>query len=96
MRQIWSVTFAILLVASAPACWGATPQSASGDTPVRYVICRVGNTDCEVFARFRNRSQCEDFRVFSEMSCDHQSVPGMITCKPTPRVTGAPHGYCQE
>ena len=44
-------------IRSAPA-WSATPESASGDTPVRYVVC---TPDCGVFARLRNRADCEDF-----------------------------------
>ena len=92
--MIWSAV--LVIIASSVAAWGATPKSASGETPVRYVICRAGGTDCEVFARFRDRSECEDFRAFSEMSCDRQSVPGTITCKAAPRVTSAPRGYCQD
>jgi hypothetical protein len=92
---IWSAVL-VLIASSVAAAWAATPQGATGNTPVRYVICRAGGTDCEVFARFRNRSECEDFREFSEMSCDRQSVPGTITCKAAPRVTGGPRGYCQD
>jgi hypothetical protein len=91
---IWSAVL-VIIVSCVAAAWAATPQSASGDTPVRYVICKVGNTDCEVFARFRNRSECEDFREISGMSCDRRSVPGTITCKAGPSVTGA-RAYCQD
>lgn len=67
-------------------------KSAGGETPVRYVICGLGEKDCFVAARFTNLDACERHRKWSEMLCD-TSNPGTMTCTKdtTPPISVA---YC--
>jgi len=62
-------------------CGDGTPQSAKGETPYRYVVCSVGDTGCFVTARFKDLSECEEYREREEMYCDSVSTPGQITCR---------------
>lgn len=58
----------------------ATPQTAKGDTPIRYVICSIGDKDCILVARFVDFDSCETHKKVAEMLCDSRSTPGTITC----------------
>ena len=72
---------------------GDTPQTAKGETPVRYIVCSAGDTDCFVVARFKDMNTCDDYREQNSMLCDRISTAGQITCRKdtSPRI-GA--GYC--
>jgi hypothetical protein len=54
---------------------------AKDQTPVRYVICGFGESNCFVSARFKDMSGCESHKTWSEMLCDSQSTPGAMVCK---------------
>lgn len=58
----------------------ATPQTVDGETPIRYVICSVGDKDCILVARFVDFDTCETHKKISEMLCDSRSKPGTIMC----------------
>jgi hypothetical protein len=54
---------------------------AKDKTPVRYVICGHGESNCFVSARFKDMGGCENHKAWSEMLCDSQSTPGVMICK---------------
>lgn len=55
-------------------------KDAKGETPVKYVICGLGESNCFVAARFDNLSACEGHKEFAEMLCDSQTDPTKMTC----------------
>jgi len=55
-------------------------KGANGETPVRYVICGVGETNCFVLARFKDLDSCESHKQWADMLCDRASEPGKMTC----------------
>jgi hypothetical protein len=88
------LALAVMVVVS--ACNASdTPQDARGETPVRYVICSVGDTDCFVAARFKDFSSCESHRKWAEMLCDSISRAGKMSCRkdPEPSIGVA---YCTK
>lgn len=58
-----------------------TPQAATGDTPIRYVICASDGTHCFVAARFNDFDGCESHKKWSGMLCDSNTVPGQMDCR---------------
>ena len=93
MRKLLFVSLFLIL---SSACGKAdSPQAARGDTPIRYVICEVGDKNCFVTARFDKFETCEYYKQIQDMGCDRVSVPGQILCKTLP----GPHigvAYCTE
>jgi hypothetical protein len=61
---------------------GGTPETAKGDTNIRYVICDIGDTNCFVAARFKSIDSCESHKRWSEMLCDSRAEPGKMVCTP--------------
>jgi hypothetical protein len=68
-----------LLVAACESETGV--KSATGDTPVKYVICGAGERNCFVAARFKDLDACASHKQWSEMLCDSRSTPGEMTCR---------------
>lgn len=58
-----------------------TLGGANGETPVRYVICSVGDTNCFVAARFKDFHGCESHDRWASMLCDSASTPGKMVCE---------------
>lgn len=56
------------------------PAAATGETPVRYVICSLGDKDCFVSARYRDFQSCESHKEIDAMLFDRRSTPGRIVC----------------
>jgi len=86
----------LAVIAALTACDGGqsdTPQSARGDTPVRYIICSVGGTGCFVAARFKDLDGCEQHKEWADSLCDRLSNPGKIICTKDPGRTIA-IAYC--
>jgi hypothetical protein len=59
----------------------ASPQTAEGETPIRYVICSSGGGSCFVSARFQDFDGCESHKRWSGMLCDSKSTPGQMICR---------------
>jgi len=68
-------------------------NNAQGDTPVKYVICGVGETDCFVAGRFNNLDGCQHHKEWSDMLCDSLSTPGKMICTKNTHSTIAV-SYC--
>lgn len=62
-------------------------QGAKGDTPAKYVICGVGESNCFVAARFKDLAACESHKNWSAMLCDSKSRPGEMLCRKDPGPT---------
>lgn len=67
-------------------------KGAKGDTPVKYVICGMGESNCFVSARFKDLDGCESHKNWSSMLCDSRT-PGVMACRtdPGPHIGAA---YC--
>ena len=72
----------------------ASPQTAAGETPIRYVICAAGGGSCFVAARFKDFDGCESHKKWSEMLCDSQGDPGQMVCRPGDEKFAA--AYCTK
>ena len=55
-------------------------KNAIGDTPVKYVICSLGETNCFVAARFKDLDGCQSHKDWADMLCDNVTTPGKMTC----------------
>jgi hypothetical protein len=69
-------------------------KNADGETPVKYVICSAGETNCFVAARFKDLPGCESYKDWSEMLCDRISIPGQITCRKDRGLSMVDDTYC--
>ncbi len=56
-------------------------KGAKGDTPVRYIICGQGETNCFLAARFDDLDGCQRHKDWAEMLCDRESTPGTMVCR---------------
>jgi hypothetical protein len=75
---------ALLLIGCLTSCGGGSVDGvngAKGDTPVKYVICGAGESNCFVAARFKDLDGCESHKSWAEMLCDKQSHPGKMICE---------------
>ena len=70
------------------------PETARGETPIRYVICSSGGGSCFVSARFTDFDSCESHKKWSGMLCDSKSVPGKMVC--TPGDDSIAVAYCTQ
>lgn len=87
--------FALLLLQPVEAQAGGVAD-ANNETPVRYVICGLGESDCFVLARFKDFETCERHKEWSAMSCDWVSTPGTMVCKNVPSAKQLAQGYCTK
>src|SRR5690349_18998717 len=101
LKKPWMRSPAVVLSLLLTACGGssrngaADPASASGNRPVRYVICAATGGQCRVVARFATFESCEQHKRVSGMLCDSRSVPGEMQCRtdPGPHIAAA---YCTK
>ena len=56
-------------------------HGAKGETPARYVVCGVSESNCFVAARFKDLETCQSHKEWEDMLCDRRSTPGVIVCK---------------
>ena len=71
------------------------PSTATGDTPVRYVICSDGERDCFVVARFDTFESCESHKEISISLCDRR-VPDRIVCTRNTATPLLARAYCTK
>jgi hypothetical protein len=69
------------------------PQTAKGETPIRFVICNAGGSGCFVASRFASFDSCEAHKEWSDMQCDRTS-PGRMDCHA--RVSEISATYCTQ
>ncbi len=67
-----------------------SPQDATGETPVRYVICNAKGRACHIYARFTDLDSCNNARRWATAYCDY-SEPGQFTCR---EGDSTAHSYC--
>jgi hypothetical protein len=87
---------ALALIGLLNSCDSASTEGAKGaegETPVKYVICTAGETNCFLAARFKDLDGCESHKKWSEMLCDSQSYPGKMVCEKDNRPQIA-FSYC--
>jgi hypothetical protein len=70
-----------LTACDSPQTLSNSPQTAAGETPIRYVICGLGDHSCFVAARFKDFDGCESHKKWSEMLCESESAPGQMVCR---------------
>ena len=77
----------LLLVLTISACASSSstrrsdsPESATGETPIRFVNCNSKGQSCFVSARFDDFEGCEDYKKWSGMLCD-RTTPGKMVCR---------------
>jgi hypothetical protein len=92
-RLIIAAIFALLVIPWSEAIADGVVD-ADGETPVRYVICGLGESNCFVSARFRDFEDCERHKELGVMYCNSVSNPGTVICKKTPPDTQLAKGYC--
>ena len=83
----------LALLALAACHQGKGVKAAKGDTPVKYVICGVGETNCFIAARFKDLDGCQRHKDWADMLCDSRSRPNEMVCRkdPAPSIGVA---YC--
>lgn len=56
------------------------PQTATGETPIRFVVCNAGGSGCFVASRFASFNSCTAHKEWSDMRCD-RTTPGRMDCR---------------
>ena len=88
VRGIMKVhVLALLFMTAVAGCGDAgkhrdKPETARGETPIRYVICSSNGGSCFVSARFTDFDSCERHKNWSGMLCESKSQPGKMVCTP--------------
>lgn len=96
------ISLAFVAALGLSGCWYSdssasdSPATATGDTPVRYVICGIDDKACFVAARFAKFDDCESHKAWGEMLCDTQSDPGNMTCVAQPPAESLANSYCTK
>lgn len=75
-----TILLTLLLLAGCENSSSSGVKNASGETPVKYVICSQGETNCFVAARFKDLDGCQSHKDWADMLCDKLSTPGKMTC----------------
>jgi hypothetical protein len=85
--------FIFILLAGCGSSSSSGVKDATGETPVKYVICSPNETGCFIAARFKDIAGCESHKEWADMLCDSYSQPGQMICKQhTDSRIGV--GYC--
>ena len=76
---------ALFLFSTLAGCAGGDehrdkPETARGETPIRYVICSSSGGSCFVSARFSDFDSCESHKNWSNMLCNTRSEHGKMIC----------------
>lgn len=79
MRYIVTI-MTLLLFAGCGNASSTGVKDAKGETPVKYVICGLGETHCFVAARFKDLDGCESHKRWADMLCDSTSNSGKMVC----------------
>jgi hypothetical protein len=87
----WPSLIAISLMGCSSSDKGVV--SVDGPTPVRYVLCGAGESNCFLAAKFKDMDGCHSHKERDEWRCDKRSRPGVVVCKDESDRTIA-HGYC--
>lgn len=72
--------FILLLLSGCESSNSKDVKSASGETPVKYVICSQGENNCFVAARFKDLDGCQSHKDWADMLCDKISTPSKMIC----------------
>lgn len=72
--------FILLLLVGCESSTSSEVKSASGETPVKYVICSQGEFNCFVTARFKDLNKCQSYKDWADMLCDKIFTPSKMTC----------------
>ncbi len=72
--------FILLLLAGCDSNSSGEVKSVSGETPVKYVICSLGDSNCVVTARFKDLDKCQSYKDWADMLCDKIFTPSKMTC----------------
>jgi hypothetical protein len=99
MKSSVSHYFLLILIAMVTAACDTsstkqTPANAKGETPVRFIICDIGDVGCKVFARFDSLGSCEVHKAFSSSLCDFDTDPQKISCKKLSERESSVVTYC--
>lgn len=94
------IVFALASVCFGQHAWAETPaadgpKEATGETPVRFVVCAPADKDCYVAARFKDLDGCEEHARRSTMLCESTAKPGEKLCTPGYRSVIA-NSHCIE
>ena len=89
MKYIVAV-FTLFLLAG---CDDSDVKDAEGETPVKFVSCRLSEKDCVVSARFEDLDRCQSYKAWTETSCEQISTPGQMICT-RDRSTASDTSYC--
>lgn len=79
MKMVWLLFLSIILVACQKN--SAAPGAVENETPVKFVICGKGDSNCFVSSSHRNLSDCESHKKMTGMLCDSFSDNNSIVCK---------------
>jgi hypothetical protein len=90
-----AIALCLLLFASGcDADFSKTPEAASGDTTIRFVVCNNPESECWVTARFKHIASCVQYKEFADLACNRNANPAELVCKP---VSGpSPTSYCTK
>lgn len=55
-------------------------KTATGETPVKYIICKRGDVNCFIAARFKDMDSCMSHKEWADMICEKMSTPGKMVC----------------
>jgi len=92
MKYITAI-FILLFLIGCESTNSSDVKNANGATPVKFVICSLGETNCFVAARFKDLDSCQSHKDWADMLCDKISNPGKMTCtkETAPQIAVA---YC--
>lgn len=99
MRVMKAHRLMLLLLSALTGCTAEQdhrnkPETARGETPIRYVICSAGGGNCFVSSRFSDFESCESHKSWSNMLCDSKSQPGKMVCTPGDDIIAV--AYCTK
>ena len=78
------ILYLLVLVLAACEQGKSGIAGAKGDTPVKYVICGAGESNCFVAARFDDFDSCERHKAWADMLCDTKSKVNEMVCRKDP------------
>lgn len=79
--RIFAAVFAIALVTGCENGDTRDLRNASGETPIKFVICSLGETNCFVAARFKDMDGCQSHKDWADMLCTKNTTAGEMLCK---------------
>jgi hypothetical protein len=81
MKKAFSILLSLFVLAGCGEGSSSGAKNDKGETPVKFITCSSGDSNCTVIARFNNVEECETHKKWTETTCESKMNSETMVCK---------------